>query len=111
MSAPGILVPFVVAIGSLLGVAAAASADEPLRITWTHDKGKLTNTKAAFWKETLKVGEKDAYFYFVEVHRNQDFIELYDASRDYLVRLYKTKLILKEKDGDWRDWYEGKWEK
>jgi hypothetical protein len=87
-----------------------AQSDEPARTTWVHEKGKITNTKGIFWRETSK--DAKSTFYFVEVGRNQDFIELYDDSREVTFRLYKTKAIVKPgKDADWQDWWIGKWEK
>ena len=87
-----------------------APAQEPIRMTWVHDKGKIINTKSIFWREMSK--DAESTYYFVEVGRNQDFIELYDDSREVTFRLYKTKAILKRsKDADWEDWFTGKWEK
>lgn len=70
--------------------------------------GALTKQHACGWVEYL-AGSHAPDWRFVEVGRNKDFVDLYDASRNMTVRLEKNRMLLKTgnnplgffKNGNW----------
>ncbi len=90
----------------LLGLQATA-ADETARAKWRYDDGQFEQGQGKNWIETFDNGGN---CYFQEVSRNRDYIEIYDKSRDIAVRLYKTKMYLKQPNSNTFDYFrDGKW--
>ena len=104
------LVPLV-AFTAVGATAPAARAADRIVFTYTTDAGAATfkNTTGDRWVETGGGGTR---FYFREVIRNSDFIEIYDASRKVGVRLYKRKALWRHPDltdGEWALLCAGEW--
>jgi hypothetical protein len=74
------------ALGALGTVASAQTVD---RTRWEYDRGAIWRTLT--WTER---SGKTSHTYF-ETRRNPVFVELFDPSRDYTVRLYGDKLLLR----------------
>lgn len=85
--------------------AAVASAEE--RNYWRDDKGHFENTKGNLWER--KNG--DSTFHFVETDRTDAYVELYDKSRDFTVRLYSDRCMSKvpSTDNKFEKSSEGHW--
>jgi hypothetical protein len=82
---------------------------------WTYRnreaEGYFRNTLGKDWIEIGSRGDKSFKFYFKEVKRNQQYVEIYDSSRLITVRLYSNKSLIKhESEVDWRTLHEGTWE-
>jgi hypothetical protein len=74
----------VAALVTVFGLATAAQAQEVHRIVWQYDGGFFKDQGLGNWVEKNWSGT----YHFREVHRNREFVELYDGSRDVTVRLY-----------------------
>jgi hypothetical protein len=101
--------------GGLLAWTAGASAQDDARakIRWDYrhkeGAGYFQNAKE---KEWIEVFEGKVIFTFKESARNNDFIELYDASRPVWVRIYENKSLWKHPEltnGEYRPLWEGAW--
>ena len=69
---------------------------------WQYDDGQFEQGQGKNWIETFDNGGN---CYFQEVSRNRDYIEIYDKSRDIAVRLYKTKMYLKQPNSNTFDYF------
>jgi hypothetical protein len=78
-----------VALIVLGGLRTAAPAQTAERTRWEYDGGSLWRTLT--WTEQ---SGKTSHTYF-ETRRNPVFVELFDPSRQYTVRLYADKLLLR----------------
>jgi hypothetical protein len=70
---------------ALLGLATVAQAQDMHRLVWRHDGGFFKDEGRGDWVEKNSRGT----YHFEEVRRNRDFVDLFDASRDLTVRLYR----------------------
>jgi hypothetical protein len=61
------------------------------RTRWVHADGELVQTSTGVWVEKLGTGE----FHFVETARTAEFVQLFDKSRDYTLRLTATAMLIK----------------
>lgn len=80
------------------------------RLVWSYTGGFFEDNGNHHWAEQNPSGP----YYFKEMDRNGDFIELYDNSRDCAVRLYNTEMYLKGFHGihpDFTKYYDGRWTK
>jgi hypothetical protein len=88
----------------LLCVGSPARAGD--RIVWEYSGGYIENTQGQTWVEHSAA----ATFNFRETDRNNDFVELFDASRNLFVRLYNDKLYFRGvTDQDWSYNKPGHW--
>ena len=92
-----------------LAVASPAQA-QVKRLLWTYQGGFFEDRGMDRWVEKNEAGT----YYFKEVDRNAEFIELYDKSRDCSVRLYYDSMYLKGFNGKFPDFikfYNGQWKR
>jgi hypothetical protein len=76
------------------------------RIVWEYEGGYIENTQGQTWIER----SPNANFAFRETDRNNDFVELFDNSRNLFVRLYNDKLFFRRAtDPDWSFNKPGRW--
>jgi hypothetical protein len=103
---------FALAFVTLLGISHSAAPGQTTRSRWEYDDGFVKQARR--WQERNSAAEHS----FVETARNSVFIELYDSSRRFTVRLYDSKILIrggnqegkpaftkftKIKDGSWGD--------
>jgi hypothetical protein len=93
-----------VAVAVVLGTFTAAHA-EKYRVSWRHPDGHFENVNGTKWVEQ----SPDGTFRFEEQKRGDDFVQLYDASRDCHVRLYGDRCMVKFGDGRYQEYYRGHW--
>jgi hypothetical protein len=77
-------------VALVLGAAAAAPAAEPPRQRWEFGDHFVTSTRR--WEEKTETGRNA----FVETARNPVFVELYDRTRGYTVRLYDDRMLIRD---------------
>jgi hypothetical protein len=97
----------------LLAIVALTAWTQPAlageRLVWSYEGGFFADKDKKNWIEENPTGK----YFFKEVDRNEDYIELYDKSRDCTVRLYKDAMYLKGL-GQFNDFvklYDGEWTK
>jgi hypothetical protein len=105
----------VLALGTTMALApASARADHERRerhhfdrIVWQYQGGFFKDVGRGRWTESNASGT----YHFQEVNRNRDFVDLWDGSRGFTVRLYDHAMYLKG-GNDYRDFtkfYDGNW--
>src|SRR5262245_3450957 len=67
------------------------------RTRWVHTDGELVALVKGAWEERFKNGGK---FAFVEKASTAEYVELYDKTRDYTVRLTDTTMLIKGGQGN-----------
>jgi Peptidase of plants and bacteria len=77
----------------LLGHATSVSAQTIERNRWVYEGGFLQRTRV--WTEQTGQAENR----FIECTRNSQYVELYDATRAYFVRLYNDKALIRGRNG------------
>jgi hypothetical protein len=80
----------------LFGLASAAHAQDMHRLVWQYDGGFFKDEGRSAWVEKNSRGT----YHFEEVHRNREFVELYDASRDLTIRLYGDACFIQHATSD-----------
>ena len=86
------LLPLLVVLSALLVLWHSGDAwAQETRSVWVYKGGYFKIVKDKKWFETNPDGE----WTFQETARTRDYVELYDETRDYTVRLYQTELYLK----------------
>jgi hypothetical protein len=101
------------------GNSPSATTNSPptYRLVWQNAEGlaRFVDQGEGYWAEVDQNGE--VFLPFQEVRRNCDFVELYDRSRGYTLRLYDDALlILGGHEGfstfpDFTAYYVGRWVK
>lgn len=101
-------VPVAVALAFILAAPAHAGVK---RLVWEFNSGACFEDQGfKCWVERDAAGK--ALFYFREVARNDDFIELFDRSRDVGIRLYRDVAYINTANTNgFARWKEGKWTK
>ncbi len=74
---------------TLLGFSPSAAPGQSPRSRWEYDDGFVKQARR--WQERNAAAEH----WFVETARNSVFIELYDSSRRFTVRLYGSKMLIR----------------
>lgn len=98
-------------LGRVLAVVLALSLASPAwagdREYWRHSRGHFENTRGNQWEEK----SPDATFRFTERDRTEQYVELYDPSRDCTVRLYNNQCWVRAPFTDYvfRVFYNGGW--
>jgi hypothetical protein len=96
----------------------AAAGQAPNRIRWEYDGGFVKQSR--LWAEKAE----NVTYHFIETARNSVYVELFDPTRQYFVRLYPDKLLLRGgtgsakkipkfarvHEGAWSDKHRVKWE-
>src|SRR5262245_11999998 len=95
---------FALALVVLLGVTLTSRAGD--REMWRHSEGAFIKTAGVSWVEKASNGET---YYFKERARTEDYVLLYDSSRDCWVRLYNYRCMVKFGSGRYEDYYRGRW--
>ena len=74
---------------------------------WRHSQGQLENTVGNTWEEQ----SPGARFSFQETDRTQEYVQLYDASRNCTVRLYSNVSLVSSplSNFEFRTLYFGGW--
>ena len=93
------------AVGAVLLFTLPAMAVD--RVVWHHHRGHFENTTGNHWVEK----SPDGTFYFREVRRAANYIELYDRSRDCTVRLTPSACLVRFGGEGFREFYRGHWER
>jgi hypothetical protein len=83
MLGKAVRIGIVATLVAMFGLATAAQAQEVHRLEWQYDGGFFKDQGLGNWVEKNWSGT----YHFRDVHRNREFVELYDASRDVSVRL------------------------
>jgi hypothetical protein len=97
----------VLAVVVLVIVSASAQA-QVQRLTWGHSGGYFVDQGGGTWIEKNRLGVPS--YRFSEVERNDDYVELYDSSRGYTVRLYDTAMYIRGANfPDFTKYYSGRW--
>ncbi len=99
-----LLPAFVLACVVVLGLSLTARAAD--RELWRHPDGSFMKTNGADWVEK---GADGSRYYFKEQRRTEDYVLLYDSSRDCWVRLYNSRCLVKFGSGRYEDYYHGGW--
>src|SRR5262249_61022824 len=95
---------FALACVVVLGFTMTAKAQD--RGLWSHSRGVFVNTKGLDWVEKATDG---GVYYFKERTRTEDYVLLYDASRDCFVRLYNDRCLVKFGSDRYEEYYRGRW--
>ncbi len=104
----------VLALGTpLLLLPGSARADhdrrehhELRRVVWQYQGGFFKDAGNGQWVESNASGT----YYFQEARRNNEYIELVDASRGYTARLYNNAMYLQGNDlAVFTKFYDGHW--
>ncbi len=77
------------------------------RVLWTHSNGSFEKMTGDNWRET----SADRHFPFVEKRRTPELVELFDASRNYTVTLYKDRSTIVRKDARPAPFANGTWDR
>jgi hypothetical protein len=91
--ADSLAMSFALVAALLLGLATRASAQTIERNRWTYDGGFLQRTRV--WTEQTGQAQNT----FVECTRNPQYVELYDGTRAYYLRLYNDKALIRGRNG------------
>jgi hypothetical protein len=95
---------FVLACVVVFGVALTAEAvDGEL---WRHSQGVFVHTRGIDWVEKASDG---GVYYFKERSRTEEYVLLYDGSRDCFVRLYNNRCLVKFGSSRYEEYYRGYW--
>src|SRR5207244_11756229 len=92
-----------VACGLVLGLFTAAHAQEKVRVSWRHRQGHFENINGTKWFEE----SPDGTFHFDEQKRSDEYVQLYDKTRDCHVRLYYDRCMVKFGDARGEEYYRG----
>lgn len=72
--------------------------------------GRFALKDGFVWEETQYAnGNVAATFKFKETQRDDNFIYMYDSSRNVSVAISKTKVFVKIASGPWTEYYTGSW--
>lgn len=96
----------VLALSGLCVLALAMPAFAGERDLWKHSAGAFLNTQGNDWVEKAPDGST---YYFKEQKRTEDFVLLYDRSRDCYVRLFNDRCLVKFGSGSYDEYYRGRW--
>lgn len=93
----------------LLVLATQAFGFERGRVAWVYDTGYLVqDALSGGWIETCNSVE---CFYFKEQERNNDYVQLFDSTRNMSMRLYRDAMYLKGPgDTQYRSFKRGQWD-
>jgi hypothetical protein len=96
----------------LLGLCLIAQPARADREYWVHDQGWFyglaLTPDGLMWQESSPQG---ATYYFEEIDRTPDHVELLDHSRNVYVLIYATELhVWNPNEGRWELYYRGHWE-
>ena len=77
------------------------------RVVWQYQGGFFKDVGRGRWTESNPSGT----YHFQEVNRNRDFVDLWDGSRGFTVRLYDHAMYLKGGNDhrDFTKFYDGNW--
>jgi hypothetical protein len=77
------------------------------RLVWQYQGGFFKDAGNGQWVESNATGT----YYFREVGRNREFVDLFDASRGFAARLYDNAMYLKQGNNDpvFSKFYDGRW--
>jgi hypothetical protein len=80
------------------------------RVLWVYEtsvgEGEFRQLPNGRWREV----NPEAQFFYRELRRTPNYVELYDARRGLYVRLYDGYLLQRNNGGGWIPGYEGTWE-
>jgi hypothetical protein len=95
---------FALACVVVLGFTLTAHAGD--RDTWRHSRGVFVNTNGNNWVEKAWDG---GTYTFRERLRTEEYVLLYDSSRDCFVRLYNNRCLVKFGSSPYQEYYRGFW--
>ena len=91
---------------ALVMVSFTAAHAENNRVSWRHSAGHFELVAGGKWVEQSPGGT----FHFEEQKRGDDFVQLYDGSRDCHVRLYGDRCMVKFPGNPrFEEYYGGRW--
>jgi hypothetical protein len=103
----------VIIVGAVVASSPLAYAEDTRQV-WEHTRGLFKDQGNGVWVETDPHGA--LWNKFLEVDRTGEFVQLYDSSRDYAIRLHSAALYIKGGKGpgvrkfdDWTKLMDGKW--
>jgi len=90
-----------------------ASAGQDRRTLWAYDKGTYEHKAGKTWIElSPDIIKAHGQFEFTESNRTQEYVLLFDASRNMTVRLSRDRMEWRQDEtGDWIFAYLGAWKK
>jgi hypothetical protein len=91
---------------ALVMVSFSAAHAENNRVSWRHSEGHFEQVAGGKWVEKSPT---NSTWHFEEQDRTDEFVQLYDASRDCHVRLSRDRCMVKFGDGRYEQYYSGKW--
>ena len=80
------------------------------RVMWIHQNGRFTKINATQWTEDVKWADMAAEHYdLVEAKRTPEYVELFNKSRECLIRLYADHCEVKFRDMQFETKADGLW--